>query len=99
MINRTLVRTKVVQTLFAYYKCEDQAPSSARKALLRSFSDTYSLYMTLLAFVDELTRYAEEQISEAESRARFTHRNYTPNRRFVDNRFAQQLFENRQLRH
>ena len=99
MINRTLVRTRVVQTLFAYYKSEGKTPSTARKELLRSFSDTYSLYMALLAFVDELTSYAQQQITDAESRARFTHRNYFPNRRFVNNRFAKQLFENRQLRH
>jgi N utilization substance protein B len=98
MINRTLVRTRVVQTLFAYYTTEGKTPSTARKELLRSFSDTYSLYMALLALVDELTNYAQEQISEAQSRARFTHRSYTPNRRFVENKFAKQLFENRQLR-
>lgn len=98
MINRTLVRTRVVQTLFAYYKSEGSTPSVARKELLRSFSDTYSLYMALLAFVDEVTSYAQDQISEAESRARFTHQRYTPNRRFVENRFAKQMFGNRQLR-
>ena len=99
MINRTLVRTRVVQTLFAYYKSEGSTPSQARKELLRSFSDTYSLYMLLFAFVDELTNYAQEQIAESESRARFMHRSYMPNRRFVENRFAKQLFENRLLRH
>ena len=64
MINRTLVRTKVVQTLFAHYKSSDQTPLSARKTLLNKFSSTYSLYVMMLSFADELTTYAEEQIAE-----------------------------------
>ena len=99
MITRSLVRTRTIQTLFAYYQCGDKTPSTARKELLRSFSDTYSLYMSLLDFVNELTTYAQNQITEMAQRARFTHKAFTPNRRFADNRFAKQLFENRMLRH
>ena len=98
MINRTLVRTKVIQTLFAYFKDGEKTPLSARKELLNSFSDTYSLYMLLLAFTDELTTYAEEQIVANKTRASIMHQTYTPNRRFVNNRIAQQLFNNRRLR-
>ena len=98
MINRTLVRTKVVQTLFAYYKDGEKTPLMARKELLKSFSDTYSLYMMLLAFACELTDYAAEQIREAKTRAAVTHTHYEPNYRFVNNRIAQQLFNNRRLR-
>ena len=98
MINRTLVRTKIVQNLFAFYKEGDSIPLSARKSLLRSFSDTYSLYFQMLDFANELTRYAERQIEEAESRAKATHKEYVPSRRFVENRWAQQVFENRALR-
>ena len=98
MVNRTLVRTKVVQTLFAYYKDGEKTPLTARKELLKSFSDTYSLYMMLLAFACELTDYAAEQIREAKTRAAVTHTHYEPNYRFVNNRIAQQLFNNRKLR-
>ncbi len=98
MINRTLVRTKVVQTLFAYYNDPGKTPMAAKKDLLRSFSDTYSLYMMLLDFVNVLTRYAEEQQEEAKARAKVTHREYIPNRRFIDNKFAGQIFYNRTLR-
>ena len=46
MINRTMVRTRVVQTLFAYYKDTDKTVSSARKELRKSFADTYDLYFS-----------------------------------------------------
>ena len=99
MINRTMVRTRVVQTLFAYYNNEGKTPLTAQKELLRSFSDTYSLYMMLLEFVNTLTRYAQEQLEESVQRAKVTHHDFKPNRRFVDNKFAKQVFENLQLRH
>ena len=98
MINRTLVRTKVVQTVFAMYSGSDHTALSARKALLKKFSSTYSLYMMMLSFADELTTYAEEQISENKKRAAVLHQRYEANMNFVNNRVAQQLFNNRRLR-
>jgi len=98
MINRTMVRTKVLQTLFAYYEDGERTPLQATKDLHRSFSDTYNLYAMLLALMDELSTYAQNQIVEAEQRAKITHTSYTPNRNFADNGFAQQVFVNRQLR-
>ena len=98
MINRTLVRTKVVQTLFAHYSGTDHTALSARKTLLNKFSSTYSLYMMMLSFADELTTFAEEQISENQKRASVLHQTYNANRNFANNRVAQQLFNNRRLR-
>ena len=93
-----MVRTRVVQTLFAYYKDNDKTLLKARKELLKSFADTYDLYFLLLDFTNVLTAYAQQQLEEETVRARATHADWTPNRRFVQNRFAQQLFDNRALR-
>ena len=93
-----MVRTRVIQTLFAYYKDGDKTPLTARKELLKSFADTYDLYFMLLDFVNELTAYAQQQLEERAARARATHSNWKPNRRLVENRLAQQLFDNRALR-
>lgn len=98
MINRTMVRTRVIQTLFAYYKDEDKTASTARRELTKSFADTYDLYFMLLDFINELTAYAQRQMEEQIVRARATHSNWQPNRRFVTNRLAQQVFDNRALR-
>ena len=54
--------------------------------------------MMMLSFADELTTYAEEQISENKKRAAVLHQSYTANRNFVNNRIAQQVFNNRRLR-
>lgn len=98
MINRTMVRTRVVQTLFAYYKDGDKTLHSAHKELRKSFADTYDLYFILLDFANELTAYAQKQLEEQASRARATHSDWKPNKRFVNNRLARQIFENRALR-
>jgi N utilization substance protein B len=93
-----MVRTRVVQTVFAYYKDGDKTLSTARKELHKSFADTYDLYFILLDFANELTAYAQTQLEEQMARARATHSDWKPNRRFVENRLAQQLFDNRALR-
>lgn len=93
-----MVRTRVVQTLFAYYKDGDKTVTTARKELTKSFADTYDLYFALLDFANVLTAYAQQQLEEQIGRAKATHSNWTPNRRFTQNRFAQQLFDNRALR-
>ena len=98
MINRTLVRAKVIQTLFAYYKDENATPLSAKKQLLKSFDDTYSLYMLFLDFVNEMTALYEERVEQEAERASILHEHYMPRRNFINNRFAQQIFNNRQLR-
>lgn len=98
MINRTMVRTRVIQTLFAYYKDSDKSATTAQKELTKSFADTYDLYFVLIDFINELTAYAQRQLEEQIGRARATHSNWQPNRRFVENRLAQQIFDNRALR-
>jgi N utilization substance protein B len=93
-----MVRTRVIQTLFAYYKDPGKTLLTARKELRKSFADTYDLYFVLLDFVNELTAYAQQQLEENAARARATHSDWKPNRRLVENRLAQQIFENRALR-
>ncbi len=98
MINRTMVRTRVVQTMFAYYQDPDKTFLSARKELNKRFADTYDLYFLLLDFINELTAYAQHMLEDQQARARATHMPFTPNRRFVQNRLAQQIFDNNALR-
>jgi N utilization substance protein B len=80
------------------YSGSDHTALSARKTLLNKFSSTYSLYMMMLSFADELTTYAEEQINENKKRAAVLHQTYKANMNFVNNRVAQQIFNNRRLR-
>lgn len=88
----------MIQTLFAWSKDSDKTMLTARKELRKSFADTYDLYFILLDFVNELTAYAQKQLEEQQARARATHSDWKPNKRFVQNRLAQQIFDNRAVR-
>lgn len=98
MINRTLVRTKVIQTLFAFYNNEGTTQLSAQKELLKLFSYTYSLYFLLLDLVNEITHYANIRIEETQEKATAMHITYNANMRFVENRVAKQIDEHREIR-
>ena len=98
MINRTLVRTHVVQTLFAHYEQGGNTNLQARKELIKSFDTTYDLYLMLLEFINELTHYAQLQYEERRRRAKATHEVFALSRRFIDNRLAQQIYVNKELR-
>lgn len=93
------MRTRVVQTLFAYYQTEDATPAVARKNLQKSYEDLYALYIHLFGFANELIRYTEQQIEENRARAKATHTAYIPDRKFLNNRFAEDLFRHHELRY
>lgn len=94
-----MVRTHVVQNLFAFYQNEGKTLHTAKKELLDSFASTYSLYILLFDFVNELTAYAQERLEQSAAHARATHAYCPSNRRFIDNRFAKQVFDNKTVRH
>lgn len=98
MINRTMVRTRVIQTLFAYYKDGDTTLTTARKELTKSYGASYCLYLMLLELVNVLTRLSEEDIEKSKRVSRVTHREYAVNRRMADNRLAAQVWRCQKLR-
>ena len=98
MINRTLIRLKIVQLVYAFYQNEGKTVETAEKELLFSLSKAYDLYNLLLLLIVTVTRYARKQVDEREKLNKAAHIDEPVNRRFVENRFAVQLEENLQLR-
>ena len=96
MINRELIRIKIVQLTYAYYQNGNKNIDTAEKELLFSLSKAYDMYNYLLALIVAITRESRRHIEVAESRAK---REGTPmpSRRFADNRFALQLENNKML--
>lgn len=97
MINRTLLRTKIVQILYSYYKSEGKSLPIAEKELFHSIEKTYDLYYHLLQLSVEITHYAADKIETKRNRLRPTHEDLNPNTRFVDNSFVAQLTTNIQF--
>lgn len=96
MINRKLIRIKIVQVAYAYSLNEMHRPEDGVNILLSSMGTAYDLYNTMLTLMVEISRLAlrahEAQATRA-SRLGLA----APSRKFVDNRFMLQLESNRQL--
>jgi len=96
MINREIIRIKIVQLTYAYYQNGNKNIDTAEKELFFSLSKAYDLYNMLLALMVAVAKEAKRRLEIAENRAR---REGTdkPSTRFAYNRFTLQLEENYQL--
>ena len=97
MINRALIRLKIVQIVYAYYQNGNKNLDAAEKELLFSISKAYDLYNYLLLLMANLTDYASKRIENAKLKKLATEEDLHPNMRFVENKFAQQLQVNTML--
>ena len=96
MINREIIRIKIVQLTYAYYQNGNKNIDTAEKELFFSLSKAYDLYNYMLALIVAVNKEAARRMEVMVQRAK---REGTPepSQRFVFNRFAIQLAENKQL--
>lgn len=97
MINRALIRLKIVQIVYAYYQNGGKNLDTAEKELFFSLSKAYDLYNYLLLLMVEITKQAERKQNAAKNKLLPTAEELYPNTKFVDNRFIAQLEVNKQL--
>lgn len=97
MINRTLIRIKILQLLYAYYQNGGTRADTAEKTLLESLTKAYDLYNLLLLLMIDITRMADEIINDQEERNKVAHVETVISHRFLENRFVAQLSDNKQL--
>lgn len=102
MINRVLIRLKVLQILYSVYKgmrigCENEEAGAesknvaeATKTLLFSLDKTYDLYLYLLSLIVLLTDKAKKNLAHAKGERGLV--------RMSDNKFAAQLSANVKLK-
>lgn len=96
MINRKLIRVKIVQLTYAYYQDGHHNMDTAEKELLFSLSKAYDLYNYLLGLIVAITQEERRRVDIATRRAE-REGTETPSQRFAFNKFATQLEENKQL--
>ena len=97
MINRVLIRLKVIQVIYAYYQNGGKNLEAAEKELFYSLSKAYDLYKYLLTLMIEVTQFADRRIDNRRNKLRPTYEDLNPNTRFIDNAFMAQLMQNTQL--
>ena len=96
MINREIIRIKIVQLTYGYYQNGNKNIDTAEKELFFSLSKAYDLYNHLLSLIVAVTREAQRRLEIAQARAK-REGLAEPSQKFVYNRFAIQLQENKAL--
>lgn len=100
MINRELIRLKVVQLIYAYYQNGGKTLDTAIKEFDFSMSKAYDLYKYLLSLLVEMKKYAEKRDEAAHARSRKAGANMqgaTVDGQFAGNKLLVQLAQNVQL--
>ena len=96
MINRELIRIKIVQLTYAYYQNGSKNIDAAEKELFFSLSKAYDLYNYLLALIVAVTKESRRRLEIIQTKARREGKP-EPSSKFALNRFALQLESNKQL--
>ena len=96
MINRELIRTKIVQLTYAYYQNGNRNLENAEKELFFSLSKAYDLYNYLLGLIVAVTKEERHRTEIAVQRAQREGKE-EPSTKFPYNKFAVQLEENKTL--
>ena len=96
MINREIIRNKIVQLTYAYYQNGSKNIDTAEKELFFSLSKAYDLYNYLLALMVAVAKEAKRRLEITEAKA-LREGTPKPSAKFAYNRFTLQLEENKQL--
>jgi N utilization substance protein B len=95
MINRFLLRIRVVQILYSHYHGGEQTAAAAEKELFHSLDRAYDLYFHLLNLVMVITNLADARLETRKNRLLPSSADLCPNTRFVENQFVKQLSSNK----
>ena len=96
MINRDLIRRKIVQLTYAYYQNSNYNMDNAEKELMFSLSKSYDLYNYMLQLIVAITGEARKRYDVEVVRAQ-REGLQEPSARLAFNEFAVQLEENKML--
>lgn len=97
MINRILIRIKVLQIVYSFYQNGNNDLKVAENELLFSLRKSYDLYHYFLLLIIEVTNLQKRTLDVKKNKYMPTHAELNPNTRLIDNRFAAQVAENAAL--
>ncbi len=97
MISRRILRIKILQIIYAYYKSPGSQINKSEKELFFSIQKTYDLYHYLLLLIVNIADYALSRIEIAKSKKIPSYEDLHPNTKFIDNKIINQIRDNNQL--
>lgn len=97
MINRNLIRIRIVQIVYSWYQNTNKDLRSAEKELLFGLQKSYDLYYFMLQLMVELTRLYETRVEAKRNKFLPSEEDLNPNVNLLNNKFILQLQDNLQL--
>lgn len=97
MISRRIIRTKVLQILYAHTSSPEKTITQSESELHFSIRKTYDLYHLLFAILVEMSDFANERIESRKNKNLPTEDDLNPNLRFVNNRLINRLKDDKSL--
>lgn len=91
MINRLLIRTRVLQIAYAHYHREEQKLTAAEAELRLSLTRTYDLYLLLLKLIPELTDRYDAILEVRRTKHLATEQERNPNKKLINNQLVAKL--------
>ena len=97
MISRRIIRTKVLQILYAHVSSPEKTITQSESELHFSIRKTYDLYHLLFAILGEISDFANERIESRKMKNFPTDDDLNPNVRFINNRLITRLNQDKSL--
>ncbi|MDL2256792.1 transcription antitermination factor NusB [Bacteroidales bacterium OttesenSCG-928-I14] len=97
MINRVIIRIKVLQIVYAFYQKDGSSLKSAENELMRSIGHSYDLYFYLLFLMVSLTDTEQKRLDAQKHKYLPTEKELNPDTRLIENKFIEQLQSNQTL--
>ena len=97
MINRRHIRVKVMQSVYAMIKSNDDNIVKEEKFIKYSIKKMFDLYVLLLQLLVEVQKLAEQKQEISKKKYLATKEDLSPNRKFVDNKLIKKLAESASL--
>lgn len=94
MLSRRHLRTKVLQSLYAFVQSGNQDITAGEKHLLKSIEKLHELYILQLSLLVEIVDYSRNRMEESKKKYFPTQEDLNPNNRFVNNEFIGQIEQN-----
>ena len=97
MINRRHIRVKVMQSVYAMIKSNDDNIVKEEKFIKYSIKKMFDLYVLLLQLLVEVQKLAVQKQEISKKKYLATKEDLSPNRKFVDNKLIKKLAESASL--
>ncbi len=97
MINRNLIRIRIVQIVYSWYQNKNNDLRNAEKELMFGMQKSYDLYYYMLILMLEITRTYENRVESKRNKFLPSEEDLNPNMNLINNKFIIQLSENKQL--